>query len=1143
MAATITDPDGGAVAGRFYARRAGSSTWNLIDGTDVSVTSGQVARATLPALPAGAVVEWQVKGCDSGTCSALTSLTSSTVNPMVGAGPRKNQTAIPFTVGNRVQAKVDVGTGNLTVSGTGLSVGGVQGDLPISLVYNSLSVGASVPQASTSSPTGYGWTLSVAARLQSASDGSVIYWAGSGVSGTFLPASGGSFTPPPGMTADLATVSGGGWTLTDHSSQQKLTFDSSGKLKKIEDRNGNTNTLSYDPYSTDHLTKISATRGGSGLDVSVTWYSNRVITLTQGSGSSARSVQLGFGAGDLTGIMDALTRTTAFTYTGHQLTKIVAPGGVETRFTYDSRNRVTSVQQVNASAGSPGDSWTRLAYTSDTQTLVSDGAQEQTGSPTSGPHTTYTLTSDQSGRVSKAVDAQNRERSSTFTANVDPATQTLGSGSSSQTTTYTYGANGGESLTNVASQSGAESDLAYGYTDAVGKYLPSSTTNDAGKSTTYTYNGSGNALSSQDALAATASLTFNSDGTVATATAPGNGTNKTSYGYNTTKQLTSITPVTGAGLGSKAMTYDGNGRLATSTNGRGITTTYTYDKNDRATGIDYSGTTPNPDVSFTYDTAGRLATRVDAAGTTTFGYDAMGRLTSRVNTADNVTLTYGYDKASRIASVTDTRGTTTYGYDTAGALTSMVYKFGGSTARTLFAVDDKGRRTDTWMNANVTHTTWIAHSHTDYTSSGRVARVWGERGSSAPVRVVDVTYCYQASSTAPTCGSSTTNDRSFIQWSKDNVTGQVTNYTYDDASRLTGANVSAGTDRDGNAIAAVNYTYGYDSRGNRTTATKAISGGSTTTQTRTFNAANQTTSSGFAYDGAGNQTTDPNAGTVAYTAGDQVSSVTRSGTTYNYTYAGTSNNELISQTTPGSITYGYTYGRQSEVGKPVIEQIRRGSATAYLENDNYGTPVMLRSSAGVECLYIYDAVGSPLGLITSNNTTAFVYNFDPFGVADLVEDGGGNGPPQTPFLFTGGLNDRTTGWTLNGARYYNASEGRWTQQDTLDTPLDPSNANRYAYAANNPVNYVDPQGRGWWTVGTEIVKLIGDFDTLAGMQDLVNADSNGEITDAAGSLFASITVTGLCYTGAALLGFSTGGPGFASALVCEGAGAAAGAAY
>lgn len=31
--------------------------------------------------------------------------------------------------------------------------------------------------------------------------------------------------------------------------------------------------------------------------------------------------------------------------------------------------------------------------------------------------------------------------------------------------------------------------------------------------------------------------------------------------------------------------------------------------------------------------------------------------------------------------------------------------------------------------------------------------------------------------------------------------------------------------------------------------------------------------------------------------------------------------------------------------------------------------------------------------------------------------------------------------------------------DTLDTPLDPKNANRYAYAGDDPINNVDPLGR------------------------------------------------------------------------------------
>lgn len=32
---------------------------------------------------------------------------------------------------------------------------------------------------------------------------------------------------------------------------------------------------------------------------------------------------------------------------------------------------------------------------------------------------------------------------------------------------------------------------------------------------------------------------------------------------------------------------------------------------------------------------------------------------------------------------------------------------------------------------------------------------------------------------------------------------------------------------------------------------------------------------------------------------------------------------------------------------------------------------------------------------------------------------------------------------------------------TLDTPLDPTNANRYAY--DDPINNIDPMGLRWWT--------------------------------------------------------------------------------
>ena len=66
--------------------------------------------------------------------------------------------------------------------------------------------------------------------------------------------------------------------------------------------------------------------------------------------------------------------------------------------------------------------------------------------------------------------------------------------------------------------------------------------------------------------------------------------------------------------------------------------------------------------------------------------------------------------------------------------------------------------------------------------------------------------------------------------------------------------------------------------------------------------------------------------------------------------------------------------------------------------------------------------------------------------------------PQNPYTFKIGLQDRATGWVKYGQHWYNPGVGRWTQMDTLDAPLDPANANRYAYAANDPVNNSDPLG-------------------------------------------------------------------------------------
>lgn len=206
--------------------------------------------------------------------------------------------------------------------------------------------------------------------------------------------------------------------------------------------------------------------------------------------------------------------------------------------------------------------------------------------------------------------------------------------------------------------------------------------------------------------------------------------------------------------------------------------------------------------------------------------------------------------------------------------------------------------------------------------------------------------------------------------------------------------------------------------------------------------------------------TKDNGGSFAYNAAGQMISHTRAtGTyTYTYTYAGGSQSELIKQkTTRGDYEYGY--GRTNQHGLPVVEQVTLDGETAHLDNDPVtGQPLMLRTSGGTQTMYIYDGIGNPEALVTNLDTTAFAYNYDPYGVPTLTEDSGGQGEPINPYQVKGGIHDRTTNWVKFGHRWYSVGTGRFTQRDTLDAPLDPANANRYSFAANDPINNSDPLG-------------------------------------------------------------------------------------
>ncbi|MBS1994679.1 MAG: RHS repeat protein [Cyanobacteria bacterium SZAS LIN-2] len=112
-----------------------------------------------------------------------------------------------------------------------------------------------------------------------------------------------------------------------------------------------------------------------------------------------------------------------------------------------------------------------------------------------------------------------------------------------------------------------------------------------------------------------------------------------------------VQQVTSPDTGSTSNTYDSGGNLATSTNARTGRVAASYDAINRVRTLSYSvnGVTDQI-VTFSYDGGtdgrGRLTGASDANHTMTWGYDALGRLTSKGQAIGTVTKTVGYGYVS-----------------------------------------------------------------------------------------------------------------------------------------------------------------------------------------------------------------------------------------------------------------------------------------------------------------------------------------------------------------------------------------------------------------------------------------------------------------------------------------------------------------
>lgn len=970
-------------------------------------------------------------------------------------------------IDDRSSLSVNLADGNLNVAATDLHVAGPGGGLTVGRAYNS--------RAQDGSTSVGGWALSPGPDqfIDDRGDAHGVQEADGSVAEFERSEDGTVVTAAPGVDADatLDPNNESPATVTDHASGTVTTFDQVGDpygsacLSSIADKNGNTISLTYGtadgPGSCQQMTGITD-QAGRHYTVS-----SDGTNYTGISDPAGRNVSYSITSGQLTGATDSGGQQTIYGYdSSGRLNKITSPAGRETLIGYDSQGRATSVTLVTDTGAGTGPTYT-FAYTPPT----TPGGSGSTVETDPNGHST-TITYDDQDQITSKVDALGHTRATTYSADAHPETLT---DASNNVTQLSY-----DSLNNLTavqapgSGGGTGRSATLGYPTPSGSspyplsdYRPTSATDPQGNQTSYSYDTTGNVTTSTLPTSIDASLTdaYQGDGSTNCGGKPGELCSSTdarglttSYGYDSSGNLTSVTPP--APGGASTITVDADSRVKTVTDGRAIKTVYTYDGDDRIVQIRNDGSTSttcsstdaaaSKCVSYTYDADGNVTGRLDAAGTWTFSYDALGRLTGETGPSTNQTL--GYDAASNLTSFTEDSQEVDYGYDADNELTSLAEPGGAchsgetvpnSDTCTLFSYNANGQRTTTSYPTGETVTI-------GYDTSGRETSVVARRPSGTTF--LSRAYVY----TTGTGGGTDTDLRQSVT----DQAGVKTSYTYDALNRLKTAVTGSTT---------LGYTY--DADGNITASTKT---GASTTHYGYNNAnelcwsgptagSNGTTScpttpsgdSGYTYDGDGNRLTGGGI-TAVYNKFNQTTSATTGGTTTNMTYAdvGSSLRTAVGANTNENTPLG-------------VSRISGGGTSTAITRDPNGNLISLRTSTA-SSYYVLDALGSVLALTDSTgNTDTASYTYDPYG---KTTSSTGSQTGINPFGYAGGYTD-PSGQIHFGQRYYAPTVGSWTQLDSLSQINDPTQADRYAYAGDDPINDMDPTGQGLF--GTIVGIVVG----------------------------------------------------------------------
>ena len=867
---------------------------DIHDNVTVTAPGGAVLVNTLEGF-----APFTITAPATGTYTVLVDPTGTTTGTAsVAINPAAAWEPVPQTYGasdggldalNQSDSFDDVNTlsGAYTTQATDLSMTGIGVTFNLSRSYTSADP--------TSGRLGPGWTDSYSASIAVQPNGDALVRNEHGQQLYYTKQTDGSFVGPQGSLATLSAISGGYQLLNND--QTKLTFDSTGRLTAIKDRNNQGVTLAYN---------------GANLQ-SVTDSVNRVVTFTPNADGTLQKVTLPDG------------RHVDYGYTNGRLTSVTLPdpdgAGPLTspvwQYGYDANGLLATVQDPNLHT------IVTNHYTNGRLDTQTDALNKQTLFSWDDPSQTETIT-DPNGHIWKDIYQNNM-----LYQTIDPLGNTI-----------TYGYDADDNLTSVQDARLHTTSMSY---DSRHNLLTRTAPSPFGYVESWTYNnfndpltytdGRGNGVTASCPAVHTTCYGYDTAGNLTSKTLPdpdgagpltapviqygrdpaGTGllfsqtdpnNRTTNYGYDNQGNLNAIT----LPLGEKTtMFYDGAGRMTSRIDGRGNvtncgcasqhTTTFAYDGEDHL----ISETDPSlPAKTWTYDGAGNQTKVTDQNGHhTDYGYDNNERL-STVTAADGTSVTrYDYDNAGNLYHRTDPNNQiTTYGYDNANRLTSIsqppITTPSAYTPVWTYGYDANGNRT-TVLDPNG------ATATTTYDELNRPTQISYSGGATTPT----VGYSYDADSnrTQLTDGDGTAtytydNDNRLTGVSRTHSGGgtDTFSYVYDPAGNITSRTypdstvVSYSPNNDEQlgsmSVGGATTSYGYDPAGNLTTTTLPTGNGYV--ETRSYDNANRLTdvknAKGVSVLSDFAQTLD-NAGNVL--------SVTRSGATSSTTTYGYDNRDRL----------------------------------------------------------------------------------------------------------------------------------------------------------------------------------------------------------------------------------------------------------